>query len=94
LSFREALDHLFRCPGACIVVRLRSLMKAALMLAVRQGWEQGRRVVVVGMRDELTAIGEAELLCRFGLTEVERVAFPNSGNCSLTADKDILASLD
>ena len=34
----------------------RNLMKAALNWAVRQGRVQGRRVVVVGLRDELAAV--------------------------------------
>jgi Undecaprenyl-phosphate glucose phosphotransferase len=71
----------------------RSLMKAALTWAVGQGRVQGRRVVVVGLRDELATVGKADLLRRFGLTEVERVAFPNNGNWSLAND-GILASLD
>jgi Undecaprenyl-phosphate glucose phosphotransferase len=72
----------------------RSLMKAALSAAVRQGRVQGRRVVVVGLRDELAAIGKADLLRRFGLTEIERIAFPDHGNWQLAANKGILASLD
>src|ERR1700730_9606791 len=76
------------------LVGWRSLMKAALTWAVGQGRVQGRRVVVVGLRDELATVGKADLLRRFGLTEVERVAFPNNGNWSLAANKGILASLD
>ena len=72
----------------------RGLMKAALGLAVRKGRVQGRRVVLVGLRDELANVGKSDLLRRFGLTEIERVAFPNDGNWSLAANKDILTSLD
>jgi undecaprenyl-phosphate galactose phosphotransferase/putative colanic acid biosynthesis UDP-glucose lipid carrier transferase len=72
----------------------RNLMKAALMAAVRHRRVQGRRVVVVGLRDELAAVGRTDLLRRFGLTEVERIAFPSSGNWSLAANKGIIASLD
>jgi undecaprenyl-phosphate galactose phosphotransferase/putative colanic acid biosynthesis UDP-glucose lipid carrier transferase len=72
----------------------RSLMKVALNWAVEQGRVQGRRVVVVGLRDELAAVGGADLLRRFGLTEVERVVFPSHGNWSLAANKGILGSLD
>jgi Undecaprenyl-phosphate glucose phosphotransferase len=72
----------------------RSLMKAALTWAVGHGRVQGRRVIVVGLRDELAVVGKADLLRRFGLTEVERVAFPNNGNWSLSANNGILASLD
>src|SRR5262249_55635533 len=72
----------------------RALMKEALALAVRQGRVQGRRVVLVGLRDELAAISQADLLRRFGLTEVTRISFPNSGNWSLAANKGTLSSLD
>jgi Undecaprenyl-phosphate glucose phosphotransferase len=73
----------------------RSLMKGTLIWAVRQGRLHGRRVVLVGSRDELAATSEAELLRRFGLTEVTRISFPSStGSWSLGASKGILASLD
>lgn len=72
----------------------RSLMKQALAVAVRQGRVQGRRVVLVGLRDELAAISQADMLRRFGLTEVARISFPHSGNWSLAASKGILTSLD
>jgi Undecaprenyl-phosphate glucose phosphotransferase len=73
----------------------RSLMNRALAAAVRQERVHGRRVVVVGLRDELASIHKGDLLQRFGLTEVERVAFPkHDGSWSLAASKGILASLD
>ena len=73
----------------------RSLMKAALVLAVKKGRVQGRRVVLVGLRDELANVDISPIcLRRFGLTEVERIAFPNDEDWSLAANKDILASLD
>jgi Undecaprenyl-phosphate glucose phosphotransferase len=72
----------------------RNLIKAALTSAVTRGRVQGRRVVVVGLRDELATVGKADLLRRFGLTEVERIAFPDHGNWSLAANRGILASLD
>jgi Undecaprenyl-phosphate glucose phosphotransferase len=76
------------------LVASRRLMKAALNWAVSQGRVQGRRAVVVGLRDELAAVGKTDLLRRFGLTEVERVVFPNQRNWSLAANNGILASLD
>ena len=72
----------------------RNLMKLALAVAVRQGRVQGRRVVVAGLRDELAAVGKADLLRRFGLTEVERVTFPSDGNWSLSANRGIITCLD
>jgi len=49
---------------------------------------------VVGPRDELAAVDHSELLRRFGLTEVERVALPELGNWSLSVSRRILAALD
>jgi undecaprenyl-phosphate galactose phosphotransferase/putative colanic acid biosynthesis UDP-glucose lipid carrier transferase len=72
----------------------RILMKVALNWAAAQGRVQGRRVVLVGLRDELAAVARADLLRRFGLTEVERVVFPNHGNWSLAGTKGVFASLD
>ena len=76
----------------------RSLMKAVLTRAVRQGRVQGRRVVLVGLQDEFEAISEDDLLRRFGLTEVARVAFPsaafNNANWTLAVNKTVAASLE
>jgi undecaprenyl-phosphate galactose phosphotransferase/putative colanic acid biosynthesis UDP-glucose lipid carrier transferase len=72
----------------------RSAMRAALAWAVKSGRLQGRRVIVVGPRDELAAVDPGELLRRFGLTEVERVALPELGNWSLSVSRRILAALD
>jgi Undecaprenyl-phosphate glucose phosphotransferase len=82
--------------GLALVALLasRGLMKAALAVAVRQGRVQGRRVIVVGLRDELAAIGKSDLLRRFGLTEVERVTFPSDENRSLPANRAIMGSLE
>lgn len=72
----------------------RNLMKTALASAVRNNRLQGRRVVVVGLRDELATIGERYLLQRFGLSEVARIELPDAGRWSLAANKAILGSLD
>jgi Undecaprenyl-phosphate glucose phosphotransferase len=72
----------------------RRLMKMALAWAVRQGRVQGRRVVLLGLRDELAAIGQTDLLHRFGLSEVERVVFPSNESWTLAANKGMRASLD
>jgi undecaprenyl-phosphate galactose phosphotransferase/putative colanic acid biosynthesis UDP-glucose lipid carrier transferase len=86
--------------GLALVLLLASqrLMKAALTHAVSRGRVQGRRVVLVGLRDELAAFSEDDLLRRFGLTEIERFAFPNSatstGNWPLAADKGVMLSLE
>ena len=72
----------------------RTAMRGLLSWAVRSGRLQGRRVIVVGPRDELAAVDQGELLRRFGLTEVERVALPELGNWSLSVSRRILAALD
>jgi Undecaprenyl-phosphate glucose phosphotransferase len=94
IQFSRGSIVCFAALALASLVASRSLLKAALNWAVRQERVQGRRVVVVGLRDELAAVGKTDLLRRFGLTEVERVAFPNQGNWSLAANKGILASLD
>jgi Undecaprenyl-phosphate glucose phosphotransferase len=72
----------------------RSLMKAVSNWAVAQRRVQGRRVVLVGLRDELAVVTRGDLLRRFGLTEVQRVVFPNHGDWSLAGTKGVFASLD
>jgi Undecaprenyl-phosphate glucose phosphotransferase len=84
----------FAVLGLGLLLVSRATMKAALAWAVAHGRVQGRRVVLVGLRDELAAVSRIDLLRRFGLTEVERVAFPNQDNWSLAANKGILASID
>ena len=72
----------------------RTLMRTSLSSAVKNGRVQGRRVVLVGTRDELAAVRQNDLLRRFGLSEVERIALPGLGNWSASADRKLLASLD
>jgi Undecaprenyl-phosphate glucose phosphotransferase len=72
----------------------RNLMKAALTSAVSQNRVQGRRVIVVGLRDEFAALRETDLLHRFGLTEVGRIAFPNQGDQAFSRGRTNTASLD
>src|SRR5882757_317529 len=72
----------------------RSLMKRTLLWAVRAGRVHGQRIVLVGLRDELAVISPIDLLRRFGLTEIARVALPNNGNWSPVANNGILASLN
>ena len=50
----------------------RNLMKTGLTLAVRNGRVQGRRVVLVGLRDELAAVSDEDLLRR--LIDFDRLA--------------------
>jgi Undecaprenyl-phosphate glucose phosphotransferase len=72
----------------------RNLMKTAMTSAVSRNRVQGRRVIVVGLRDEFAALRETDLLHRFGLTEVGRIAFPNYRDQAPTRRKANTASLD
>lgn len=72
----------------------RNLMKMLLSWAVSRGRVQGRRVVLIGLRDELAAISQTDLLQRFGLTEVERVALPSHENGAVSANRNVVTSLD
>jgi Undecaprenyl-phosphate glucose phosphotransferase len=72
----------------------RNLMKTAATFAVSRNRVQGRRVIVVGLRDEFAALRETDLLRRFGLTEVGRIALPNHRDQALGRGKTDTASLD
>jgi undecaprenyl-phosphate galactose phosphotransferase/putative colanic acid biosynthesis UDP-glucose lipid carrier transferase len=94
IDFSRGSIVCFAGVALAAVLGSRSLMKAALASAVRQGRVQGRRVVLVGLRDELATIGRADLLRRFGLSEVERIVFPGHGDWPLAANKGMLEALD
>lgn len=72
----------------------RSLVKRWVRDAVADGRVQGRRIVLVGSREELAAIGSNELLQRYGLSEVDRVAFAIEKNKNLAMGVHESASLD
>jgi Undecaprenyl-phosphate glucose phosphotransferase len=72
----------------------RDLMKTVLTSVVSRNRVQGRRVIVVGLRDEFAALRETDLLHRYGLTEVGRIAFPNHRDRALSWGKTNTASLD
>jgi Undecaprenyl-phosphate glucose phosphotransferase len=77
-----------------LLLASRSLLKAALAVALRRGRVHGRRVVLVGPQDELAAVRHDDLLRRFGLTEVERVVLPNSKNELIAVDRAVASKLD
>ena len=72
----------------------RDLMKTVMTSAVNRNRVRGRRVIVVGLRDEFAALRETDLLHRYGLTEVERIAFPNHRDRALSWGNANTASLD
>jgi Undecaprenyl-phosphate glucose phosphotransferase len=85
------------CFGSLALVFLfisRSLAKRWVKGAVAEGRVQGRRVVLLGSRDELAAIGANELLQRYGLTEVVRIAFAIDKNKNLAMGDGESSSLE
>jgi Undecaprenyl-phosphate glucose phosphotransferase len=85
------------CFAALALVLLlvsRSLAKRWVRDAVADGQVQGRRVVLLGSREELAAISANELLQRYGLSEVDRVAFAIDKNKNLAMGGPESASLE
>jgi Undecaprenyl-phosphate glucose phosphotransferase len=72
----------------------RSLAKRWVRDAVADGQVQGRRVVLLGSREELAAISASELLQRYGLSEVDRVAFAIDSKKNLAMGAPESASLE
>jgi Undecaprenyl-phosphate glucose phosphotransferase len=93
IEFSRGAIICFFVVGLGSLLASRRLMKLFISWAVRAGRVQGRRVVLIGLRDELAATSQADLLCRFGLSEVARVALPRC-EWSLASSKTILASLE
>jgi Undecaprenyl-phosphate glucose phosphotransferase len=94
IEFSRGAIICFFLIAAVFLLISRNLMKTLLSWAVSKGRVQGRRVVLIGLRDELAAIGQTDLLRRFGLTEVERVALPSHGSKAVSASRGVLTSLD
>src|ERR1700687_1081417 len=72
----------------------RSLCKRWVRDAVADGQVKGRRVVLLGSREELAAINANELLQRYGLSEVDRVAFAIDKNKNLAMGSLESASME
>jgi Undecaprenyl-phosphate glucose phosphotransferase len=94
LDFSRGSILCFATLALASLLASRALQKAALGWALRNGRVQGRRVVLVGLQDELATVRHDDLLRRFGLTEVERVTLPNCKDHSLGTDKNVLSKLD
>jgi Undecaprenyl-phosphate glucose phosphotransferase len=85
------------CSGLLALLLLlvcRRLSKRLVASAVAAGHVQGRSVMLLGTREELAGLDISELLERFGLTEVSRIAFSSekTGNLALTESESL--SLD
>lgn len=74
------------CFASLALVSLLATHRATkrfIVSAVAEGQFQGRRAILIGTREELAALNGQELLQRFGLTEVDRFAFPGDKNKNL-----------
>jgi Undecaprenyl-phosphate glucose phosphotransferase len=72
----------------------RRFSKRLVATAVADGQVQGRRAILLGTREELASLGVEELLERFGLTEVDRVAFSSDKNGGFAMTEDDSSSLE
>lgn len=66
----------FELLALALLVWSRAHVKGMVVSAVADGQVSGRRAVLLGTREELAALGNQELLERYGITEVDRVSFP------------------
>jgi Undecaprenyl-phosphate glucose phosphotransferase len=85
------------CFGLLALVFLlacRGLSKRLVASAVAEGQVQGRRAILLGTRDELAMLDVDELLERFGLTEIARIAFSGEKNKNLALTEGESSSLD
>src|ERR1700761_5187071 len=85
------------CSGSLALLSLlvcRRLSKRMVASAVAAGQVQGRRVLLLGTREGLAVLDTDELLERFGLTEVSRIAFSNEKNGNLALTESESLSLD
>src|SRR5580704_6716511 len=64
----------FASFGLVLLTSFRLLANAYLRAAMAKGWVLGRRTVIIGESDELAVLDASNLLYRFGIEEVARVA--------------------
>lgn len=77
-----------------LLVFCRRVSKRIVASVVADGQVRGRRVVLLGTREELATLGLEELLEKFGLTEVERVMLPGGKGGGFALNLDESAALD
>lgn len=85
------------CYGTLAFVLLiisRRFSKRLVVSAVSEGRVQGRATVLLGTRAELAALGQDELLERFGLAEVDRVTLSSDGVGGFSMTEDEETALD
>ncbi|WP_342733673.1 undecaprenyl-phosphate glucose phosphotransferase [Bradyrhizobium sp. B117] len=72
----------------------RRFSKGLVAAVVADGQVRGRRALVFGTKDELAALGAEELLERFGLTEIARMAFADGKDGGLAMTDAESSALD
>ena len=84
----------FAASAIALLLGSRQLIKRFLSFAISNNQIQGRRVVLVGSRDELAVLEESALLRNFGLTAVARVVFSNATGSNLSMSEHDESSIE
>jgi undecaprenyl-phosphate galactose phosphotransferase/putative colanic acid biosynthesis UDP-glucose lipid carrier transferase len=85
------------CFGLLALILLvwsRAHVKGLAASAVAGGQVSGQRAVLLGARDELAALGSHELLESYGISEVDRIAFPEGKGNDLAMTKGQASAVD
>jgi Undecaprenyl-phosphate glucose phosphotransferase len=72
----------------------RMVAKKFAMAALNEGQVQGRRVIILGAREELAALDLDESLKRFGFSEVKRVSLATNRNQNFALTESELQSVN
>lgn len=72
----------------------RPISKKLVVSLVAAGQVRGRRAILVGARDELSVLTRQDILERFGLTEIYRVAFAGEQRDGFSISAEDASSLD
>ncbi|MBR1092301.1 undecaprenyl-phosphate glucose phosphotransferase [Bradyrhizobium manausense] len=84
----------FELLALILLVWSRHHVKGLAVSAVADGQVSGQRAVLLGTRDELAALGNHELLERYGITEVDRVPLPQGKGNGFSMTEDEAASVE
>jgi len=84
----------FALSALAMLLSSRLLTKRVLSAAISNNQLQGKRVVLVGSRNELAVVEEGALLKKFGLTSIGQVAFSGASGSSLSMSEKEIGSID
>ena len=84
----------FALSALALLLSSRLLTKRVLSAAISNNQLQGKRVVLVGSRNELAVVEEGALLKKFGLTSIGQVAFSGASGSSLSMSEKEIGSID